>query len=251
MINAAAVSGHVTVNLGNHHATIDGRSIDIDPTTRVTKVFTGDGDDSIIGDASDNALLAGRGNNTIDGGGGTDTALFIGSRADCTVGFSSGGTFTAGTLSHDTFDTTVHIEKAAFSEGTLCVQAASDTGLGIAALYNGLLFRNADGGGYGYWTTEAANGASLGGIGANFLASTEFADGAGMLDNAAFIDEVYQNLLHRAPDAGGAAYRSAELASGALTRAGLVISIDHYIEYQTTQLTGVFAAINELGNVWS
>ena len=163
----------------------------------------------------------------------------------------SAGILTAATLSHDTSDTTVRIEKAGFSEGTLHVQAASDTGLGIAALYNGLLFRNADGGGYGYWTTEASHGASLAAIGASFLASTEYANGAGKLDNVAFIDEVYQNLLHRAPDAAGADYWNAELTSGSLSRAGLVISIDQSTEYQTTQLTGVFSAINELGNVWT
>lgn len=99
--------------------------------------------------------------------------------------------------------------------------------------------------------TVAADGASLGEIGSSFLVSTEYANGAGMLDNATFIDDVYQNLLHRAPDAAGADYWAAELASGSLTRAGMVISTDHSTEYQTTQLNGLFTAINELGNVWN
>lgn len=250
VIDAVALSSDVLVNLTARHAEIQGQSITIDPATKVTKLFTGDGNDTLVGDAGDNFLLAGRGHNTLDGGAGVDSALYIGSRADYTANYSSNGRFTAETLSGNLFDVAVRIERATFTEGTLYVQAAGDTSLGIAALYNGLLFRDADGGGYRYWTNGAAAGAGLSTIGASFLESSEYANGAGKLDDQTFLADVYQNMLHRPIDAGGAAYWNSELASGSITRAGVVLSINLSVEYQTTQLTGVFSDINSLGNLW-
>lgn len=251
VIDAAAVSSDVTVNLAEHRATITGETIAIDAGATVTTVFTGDGNDSLVGDGRDNSLLAGRGSNMLDGGGGVDTALYIGSRAGYLATYSEAGTLTVEAISEASSDTAVRMEKATFAEGTLYVQAASDTGLGIAGLYDGLLFRDADGGGYRYWTIEAARGASLSSIGESFLASTEYAAGAGKLGDATFIAEVYQHLLGREADAGGAAYWQAELASGALDRAEVVMSICHSQEYDTTQLVGVFEAIAALGDLWS
>jgi hypothetical protein len=148
-------------------------------------------------------------------------------------------------------DTAVRIEKAAFSEGTLFVQAASDAGLDIAAFYQGLLFRPIDANGYRYWTDAASQGASVAAIGSAFQGSAEFANGAGQLGNAAYVDAVYQQMLDRLPDAAGAAYWTQQLASGAQTRAGLVVAIEHSPEYAATQLVGTFNAINDLGNLWA
>ena len=253
VIDAAAVSSAVTVNLdpGVRQAQIAGQTVDIDPGTIVTKVFTGDGNDTLVGDANDNSLLAGRGVNTLDGGAGIDTALYIGSRGNYTVTYNSAGVFTSSSQQLGVSDTGVRIEKAAFSEGTLFVQAASDAGLAIAALYNGLLFRSVDANGYRYWTNTAAQGASVASIEANFQNSPEFAAGAGKLGNAQFVDAVYQQLLHRAADPAGAAYWTQQLASGAQSRGDLVVAISHSAEYDTTQLVGVFNAINSLGNLWS
>ena len=52
-------------------------------------------------------------------------------------------------------------------------------------------------------------------------------------------------------DAAGAAYWTQQLASGAQSRADMVVAIEHSPEYDTTQLVGVFNAINSLGNLWS
>jgi subtilisin-like proprotein convertase family protein len=253
VIDAAAVSGAVSVNLSPtvRQAVIAGQAINIDAGTRVTKVFSGDGNDTLVGDASDNALLAGRGVNALDGGAGVDTELFIGSRAGYSVNYNAAGVLTASSLKGTSTDTAVRIEKATFTEGTLFVQAASDAGLDIAAYYQGLLFRPIDANGYLYWTNTAVQGGSVAGIGAAFQGSAEFANGAGKLGNAAYVDAVYQQMLHRAPDAAGAAYWTQQLASGAQTRAAMVVAIEHSPEYATTQLVGTFKAINDLGNLWS
>ncbi len=253
VIDAAAVSGAVTVDLSPtvRQAKIAGQTINLDGGTRVTKVFTGDGNDSLIGDAGDNSLLAGRGVNTLDGGAGIDTALYIGSRAGYTVSYDATGLLTSSSLKGTSVDSAIHIEKAAFSEGTLFVEAASDAGLDIAAYYQGLLFRAIDANGYRYWTDTAAEGTSAQNIGAAFQGSAEYINGAGKLGNAAYVDAVYQQMLDRSADAAGAAYWTQQLTSGAQTRAGMVVAIEHSAEYAATQLVGTFNAINDLGNLWA
>lgn len=250
VINAAAVSSDVTVDLHAHKAVIGGETISISSTTRVTKVFTGDGNDTLVGDDSSNLLLAGRGDNTIDGGGDTDLLILFGSRADYTATYNAAGEFTASKIAGGTSDTAIHVEKVQFDEGTGYVPAMSNTGLDVVGLYSGLLFRDPDASGYRYWTIEGSQGASASGIAASFLASTEFANNAGKLSNAAFVEGTYQHLLDRAVDPGGLAYWNNELASGALTRASVVLSIVHSQEYQTHQLVGVFETLDALGNLW-
>jgi hypothetical protein len=113
------------------------------------------------------------------------------------------------------------------------------------------LFRPIDANGYRYWTNTAVQGTSAQAIGAAFQGSAEYANGAGKLGNAAYVDAVYQQMLHRPADAAGAAYWTQQLNSGAASRAGLVVAIEHSPEYATTQLVGVFNAIDSLGNLWS
>lgn len=251
VINAAAVSSDVTVDLANRTAVITGETVSIAAGTRVTRIFTGDGNDNLVGDASANLLFAGRGTNTIDGGAGSDTVAFLGSRADYTATYNASGLFVAAAREGGTRDTATHVEKAQFTEGTGYLPAMSDTGLDVVALYTGLMFRDPDAGGYRYWTIEGTRGASASTIGLNFLASSEFANGAGKLQNTAFIEQAYQQLLDRSADSGGLAYWNEALASGGLTRAGVVLSIAHSEEYNANQLGHVFGVLDALGNLWS
>lgn len=251
LINAAAVTSAVTVDLAAHYADILGQRIGIGPTTIVTKVFTGDGNDRLSGDSGDNAFLAGRGANVVDGREGVDTVLYIDSRAFYRVGYDAEGVFVVGAVDRSSADTAVHVEKAAFTEGTLYVQAASDTALGVASLYQGLLFREADASGYRYWTISASTGASLSEISASFLSSAEYANGVAQLNNMAFVNGVYEQMLGRPADVAGAAYWIGQLDSGAVNRAGVVVSFEQSVEYQSTQLVGLFDSINSLGNLWA
>ena len=73
-INAAAVSTSSVINLSGGNSTIAGRVLAISGGT-IENVYSGDGDDLIIGDSSDNLIYGGRGNDTIDGGAGKDTML--------------------------------------------------------------------------------------------------------------------------------------------------------------------------------
>ena len=72
-LNAAAVTSNTTINLMGL-SNIDGVSIDTSASD-IEQVFTGDGNDTIIGDGDANTLDGGRGNDSISGGGGSDWLL--------------------------------------------------------------------------------------------------------------------------------------------------------------------------------
>lgn len=68
-------------------STLAGKSLTINATTAIENAFTGDGNDSLIGNNADNLLYGGRGNDTINGGAGKD--IIIGAQGNDTL---SGGT---------------------------------------------------------------------------------------------------------------------------------------------------------------
>ncbi|RXZ32784.1 hypothetical protein D9O50_15410 [Oxalobacteraceae bacterium CAVE-383] len=71
VLNAAAVTGNTTLNLNaGSTSTIAGRNLTINGQIEIA--FTGDGNDTLIGDANAARLESGRGNDTISAGGGRD-----------------------------------------------------------------------------------------------------------------------------------------------------------------------------------
>jgi hypothetical protein len=102
----------------------------------------------------------------------------------------------------------------------------------VAELYVAALGRLPDLGGLEYWETILGAGAGLADIAASFIASHEFqlrfpaaaspADQGGAADHA-FVTALYQNVLHRAPDAGGLHYWLDRLANGG-SRADVLVS---------------------------
>jgi Ca2+-binding RTX toxin-like protein/LysM repeat protein len=73
-INAAAVTTASVIDLvAGHTSTIAGRSLTIGSATTIENVYTGDGNDTITGNSSNNYLNGGRGNDSINGGTGNDT----------------------------------------------------------------------------------------------------------------------------------------------------------------------------------
>ncbi|WP_415405228.1 S8 family serine peptidase [Tateyamaria sp. SN3-11] len=65
-MNAAAVTSNSTVDLLNNSGNIDG--VAITGVSHIERVYTGDGQDTIIGDSFGNYLDAGRGNDSVSGG---------------------------------------------------------------------------------------------------------------------------------------------------------------------------------------
>jgi hypothetical protein len=84
----------------------------------------------------------------------------------------------------------------------------------VYALYQGLLGRSPDILGLEYWADQLGHGASPATLAAGFLASSEGQARLGAADDGSFVQQLYQNTLHRAGDSGGVSYWMSQLAQG-------------------------------------
>jgi len=87
--------------------------------------------------------------------------------------------------------------------GIAKLNGSYDVSTRMTRLYSGYFERLPDYSGYGYWTGKLRSGWSLKKVSDTFAASSEFKNKYGPLSNTAFVQKVYQNVLHRAPDSGG------------------------------------------------
>jgi hypothetical protein len=82
-------------------------------------------------------------------------------------------------------------------------------------LYQMAFNRSPDSPGLTYWTGQLDSGATPLQVAQGFVDSAEFAQVFAGVDNTGFVDALYANGLHRAPDAAGEAYWVGQLDSGA------------------------------------
>jgi hypothetical protein len=129
-------------------------------------------------------------------------------RSDVVMGFSESPEFVAGT---------------AAAAGRFTTDASQQSwGDDVFRLYQATLDRPPDVQGFEAWTGRLAGDATLLGVVGGFVGSPEFQARYGDLDDGAFVDLLYRNVLERAADAQGAARWTGELAEGA-TRAEVVL----------------------------
>lgn len=148
-INAAAVTGHNTINLGGGTSTIDGKNLTIDSS--IENISAGDGADILTGSASNNVIFAGRGadtiygtlgDDTIDGFQGTDTVDYSFDLSEFLVDIIDTSTVMLNHVANAFTDTLSNIENFVFNGLSLtrieleaATQAISD--IAIRAIYNG------------------------------------------------------------------------------------------------------------------
>lgn len=95
-INAAAITSNTYLNLTpGSVSTLAGQSLTIDAATTIENAFSGDGNDTIIGNSAANALDGGRGNDTLYGFAGNDS-LDGGAGNDILVGGFGNDSLTGG-----------------------------------------------------------------------------------------------------------------------------------------------------------
>ena len=98
-------------------------------------------------------------------------------------------------------------------------------------LYQAAFNRAPDVPGLGFQMKALDDGLPLWFVAANFLRSPEFTSTYGSLDDVEFVTQLYANVLHRGPDAGGLAYHLDHLANG-FTRADVVVGFSESPENQ-------------------
>lgn len=166
-----------------------------------------EGADTIDGGAADDLLRGNGGADQIAGGEGFDTAFYGGGLRSYTWTASGGGVTISDNRSGgevDGTDSTSGVEVFAFADGRL-VFDANDPAARVARLYEAALDRAPDQGGLNVWIGALQQGQPLSNLAASFIASPEFQSrfgGAGV-SNAAFVDQLYQNVLGRAGDPAG------------------------------------------------
>jgi Domain of unknown function (DUF4214)/Leishmanolysin/RTX calcium-binding nonapeptide repeat (4 copies) len=121
----------------------------------------------------------------------------------------------------------------------------------VYRLYGASLGRAPDAGGFVAQLNAVASGLSLNSLAANFLNSTEFQITYGSLSNTAFVTKLYNNVLHRAPEAAGLANWVNYLNSGA-TRVDVLLGFSQSAEYVLNTDTSLHGFIDtNMSSLWS
>ena len=162
--------------------------------------------------AGEGDLLAGGGNDRLDGGAGSDilnggdgvdTVVYSGKQADYKILLTGAGTIQVAERAGVDVDTLRGIEIGAFSDGNVDLrftQAAPQALKSVGLLYQAVLDRPADLAGLSGWV---GSGLDAGALARGFAASQEFAQRYGALDDARFVQALYSNSGLAGSAAGG------------------------------------------------
>ena len=101
----------------------------------------------------------------------------------------------------------------------------------VARLYIAAFERFGEYEGLKYWFDSAAQ-TDIVVIANNFVNSQEFADTYGVLSNAEYIDELYDNVLGRAGESGGRNFWTSQLDANFLSRAEVLVGFSDSSENQ-------------------
>ncbi|MES2130350.1 MAG: DUF4214 domain-containing protein [Pseudomonadota bacterium] len=188
--------------------------------------------------AAGNDSYAGRNDGRhIDGGAGLDVVAYSGTAAAHTIASDGKGGFTVAAAGLQT-DTLSGIERLYFS-GEADALALDVAGNGGAAyrLYQAAFNRAPDKIGLGFWMAALDRGMSLHDVAQAFVGSAEFtARDKAAPDDASFVTQLYQNVLHRDGEAGGFNFWVGKLHDG-LARADVLAAFSDSAENQAALAT--------------
>ena len=114
------------------------------------------------------------------------------------------------------------VHRLQFSDTNIALDIGpTQTAGSVYMLYQATFNRTPDAAGLGYWIAQVDKGANIiTSVAATFVTSPEFVAKYGSNpSNASYVDNLYQNVLHRAGESGGVAYWNQQLNTGAATKA--------------------------------
>ena len=206
---------------------------------------------NLVGTSASEKFATGSGNDTFDGGAGTDTVTFSGTRAEHSIVKSGTGWTVSSTA--DGTDTLQNVERLQFSDSSLAFDLTSPSSAGgIYRLYGAAFNRVPDLGGVGYWISKADNGLSAADMALKFIYEKEFKDLYGItnivneydvgVNVTNLINGFYQNMLRRNSDPDGLAFYVGKIAAHEKTIGQVLAEISDSKEYaDLLTLTGVMA----------
>ncbi|EPX84474.1 protein of unknown function/Hemolysin-type calcium-binding repeat (2 copies) [Rubellimicrobium thermophilum DSM 16684] len=141
------------------------------------------------------------------------------------------------------FQTKTEAGALAFSRAGLEAKWSDE----VYRLYGAVFDREPDAGGFAHWAEALAGGRPYLSVVQGFTASREFQLRYGATDDRQFVTLLYNNVLDRAPDPGGLAHWSGQLASGQMTRPEVVRGFAESREFQTKTAAGLKAWMRAQG----
>ena len=115
----------------------------------------------------------------------------------------------------------------------------------VVRLYLASFARVPDYGGLQFWIGRFHAGELLGDIAQSFAVSAEFMATYGTLDDAAFVTQLYRNVLERDPDATGLQFWTGQLRS--MTRGGVMLAFSEGAEFRAKSRNPVLATMAYAG----
>jgi hypothetical protein len=203
--------------------------------TPIDTQFGTPSNDVFVGQAPSNNFVPGGGDDVIVGASGVTTAIYWNESRNFTVGVMADHKTVdvADRVGSDGTDSTFNVRFLQFSDQTLdttwLTKAASLSQHNISnlvELYAATFDRAPDALGLDYWASRLSDGMSLGQIAKSFAAQPEVV--ATYPANAtaqAFVTQVYNNVLGRAPDQAGLNYWVNDLQKGNVTRDVFVLAL--------------------------
>ena len=200
------------------------------------------GDDSIVGSSGpdilygfggNDELLGGAGDDSIDGGTGNNTAAYMGPSQNFTVTILPSAITVQDKVGAEGTDTLQNIQHLQFADQTLdtswFTKAASlppAQFVDLTELYIAYFNRAPDAVGLDFWAASLHDGMSLQQIAKLFSSAPEtIAAYAASQSTQDFVTEVYNNVLGRAPDAGGLNFWASELQQGNVTKDSFLLNV--------------------------
>ncbi|MFC5550613.1 DUF4214 domain-containing protein [Massilia aerilata] len=172
------------------------------PSTPVATSPSVPAQSSVVGTAGNNVMAASGAGGLLDGKEGIDTVLFGSQRS--LYSLSNDGTkVSVYDYSNGSTTTLANVERLQFSDQNVALDIDGNAGEAYR-LYQAAFNRTPDKAGLGYWIEALDKGNSLQNVAHSFVDSAEFASlyGANTSD-AQYLTALYQNVLHRTPDASG------------------------------------------------
>lgn len=157
---------------------------------------------SLTGTAGNNLMAASAGGGLLDGKEGLDTAVFANQRSLYTLS-NDGGGLAVYDFNNGSTTRLLNVERLQFSDRSVALDIDGHAGESYR-LYQAAFNRTPDKVGLGYWIDAMDHGHTLMEVAASFIDSAEFRDMYGAHPNdAQYVEALYANVLHRAPDAAG------------------------------------------------
>jgi serralysin len=228
-----AIDGHSILAGGTIGGELSLLGVDRSAYISVVPTINGfDGNDTLIGGNGNDIFVVATGSDTIDGYIGIDTLVIDTVSANVKlVGTAGSFTIAYGTA----IITASNIDFLATKDGIFAI-SGSDAGIvsprlveiqkNISLVYNAGLDRAIDASGLTYWSNMLSNGGSLRELASGIINADEFAKLFGnpkSMNDTSFVQVLYKNVLDREGEAGGLNYWVGTLASGANTRADVLV----------------------------